>query len=135
MVTGMDMQVHPDILETLTKRFLPYLIRIQDMDTPWPAQLWINDECVHREGVAMFNIGDRGYLTAEYFAHDKHTRSRLCNGGTRNQGGASGHGGSRCCNPSFEHPLQSQSQYHLHWGPVAGAQNIQMRHTRLGRWL
>lgn len=70
MVTGTDMQVHPDILETLTKMFLPYLIRIQDMDTPWPAQLWINDECVHREGVAMFNIGDRGYLTAEYFAYD-----------------------------------------------------------------
>ena len=70
MVTDMNTQVHPDILEVLTKRILPYVIRIQDMDTPWPAQLWVNGACVHQEGVAMFNIGDQGYLTAEYFAYD-----------------------------------------------------------------
>ena len=54
----------------LNTQILPYVVRIQDMDTPWPAQLWVDDGCVHQEGVAMFNVGDLGYLTAEYFAYD-----------------------------------------------------------------
>ena len=64
------MATHPDILSVLNTQILPYVVRIQDMDTPWPAQLWVDDECVHQEGVAMFNVGDLGYLTAEYFAYD-----------------------------------------------------------------
>ena len=41
------------------------------MNTPWPAQLWVNGKCEHAEGVAMFRVGDRGFLTAEYFGYDK----------------------------------------------------------------
>ena len=62
--------VHPDILEALNNRILPHVIGIQDMDTPWRAQLWVGATCVHQDGVAMFNVGDRGYLTAEYFGYD-----------------------------------------------------------------
>lgn len=64
------MAIHPDTLSVLSTQILPYVVRIQDMDTPWPAQLWVDGECVHEEGVAMFNVGDLGYLTAEYFAYD-----------------------------------------------------------------
>ena len=64
------MTIHPDTLAVLSTQILPYVVRIQDMDTPWPAQLWVDGECVHQEGVAMFNVGDLGYLTAEYFAYD-----------------------------------------------------------------
>ena len=64
------MATHPDTLSVLNTQILPYVVRIQDMDTPWPTQLWVDGECVHQEGVAMFNVGDLGYLTAEYFAYD-----------------------------------------------------------------
>ena len=66
----MNERVHPDILEAVNNRILPHVIGIQDMDTPWRAQLWVSGTCVHQDGVAMFNVGDRGYLTAEYFAYD-----------------------------------------------------------------
>ena len=61
---------HPDILETLTKNILPYVVRIQGMNIPWPAELWVDGERKHGEGIAMFNIGERGFLTAEYFGYD-----------------------------------------------------------------
>lgn len=63
-------RVHPDILASLSDRILPHVIGIQDFDTPCPAQLWLDDTCIHHEGVAMFNVGERGYLTAEYFGYD-----------------------------------------------------------------
>lgn len=64
------MEAHPDILEDLKKRVLPYVIRIQDFDVPWLAELWVDGRRQHQEGVAMFNIGDRGFLKAEYFGYD-----------------------------------------------------------------
>ena len=67
----MTEQVHPDIIEALNHKILPHVFRIHDMDTPCPAQLWVNGKCEHSNGVAMFNIGDRGFLTAEYFGYDK----------------------------------------------------------------
>ena len=66
----MNMEIHPDILEVLKKRVLPYVIRIQDFDVPWPAELWIDGCRQHQEGVAMFNISDHGHLKAEYFGYD-----------------------------------------------------------------
>ena len=66
----MNERVHPDILEAVNNKILPHVIGIQDMDTPWRAQLWLGGTCVHQDGVAMFNVGDRGYLTAEYFGYD-----------------------------------------------------------------
>ena len=66
----MNMETHPDILEVLKKRVLPYVIRIQDFDVPWPAELWIDGCRQHQEGVAMFNISDHGHLKAEYFGYD-----------------------------------------------------------------
>lgn len=65
----MAKQVHPDILQALNKNILPYVIGIHDMNTPLPAQLWVNGKCTHAEGVAMFNVGDHGFLTAEYFGY------------------------------------------------------------------
>ena len=67
----MKTQVHSDILDVLKKQVLPYVIRIQDFDTPWPAHFWIDGCCQHQKGVAMFNISDRGFLTAEYFGYDR----------------------------------------------------------------
>ena len=68
---NMKTPVHSDILDVLKKQVLPYVFRIQDFNTPWPAQFWINGCCEHQNGVAMFNIGDRGFLNAEYFGYDR----------------------------------------------------------------
>ena len=64
------MQVHPDILKVLRQEILPYIIRIRDFDTPWPAEFWIDGCRQHQNGVVMFNINDRGFLHAEYFGYD-----------------------------------------------------------------
>ena len=67
------MQVHADILDILKKEILPYVIQIHDFDVPCPAKLksgnpFLSDE--HEKGVVMFNIGNGGYLNAEYFCYD-----------------------------------------------------------------
>ena len=66
----MTQRGHPDILETLSKNILPHVVRIQGMNIPWPAELWVDGERKHGEGIAMFNVGERGLLTAEYFGYD-----------------------------------------------------------------
>ena len=66
----MKERVHQDIVEALNNGILPHIIGIQDMDTPCLAQLWVDGSCIHQEGVAMFNVGEHGYLTAEYFGYD-----------------------------------------------------------------
>ena len=66
----MNMEIHPAILDDLKKQVLPYVFRIHDFDVPWPAELWVDGSLQHQEGVAMFNIGDRGFLKAEYFGYD-----------------------------------------------------------------
>ena len=63
-------QVHQDILEIVNKRVLPNVVRVHEMNVPYPAELWVDGNCEHQDGTAMFNIGDRGFLTAEYFAYD-----------------------------------------------------------------
>lgn len=67
------MQVHPDIVEVLKRQILPHVIKIHDFDVPWPAKLQSGNPFLsheHKTGVAMFNIGNAGYLNAEYFCHD-----------------------------------------------------------------
>ena len=64
------MQVHQDILEIVNKRVLPNIVRVHEMDVPYQAELWVDGNCEHQDGTAMFNIGERGFLTAEYFAYD-----------------------------------------------------------------
>ena len=64
------MQIHSDILRILNETVLPNIVRIHDMDTPWPAELWIDGECKHKEGTVMFNVDSGRYLTAEYFGYD-----------------------------------------------------------------
>ena len=66
----MDLSVHPDILEILRKQVLPHVIKVQGFNIPSPAELWIDGCCHHQNGVAMLNIGDLGFLNAEYFAYD-----------------------------------------------------------------
>ena len=64
------MNVHRDVLETLNKTVLPQVMRVHEMEVPYPAQLWVDGKPEHENGVAMFNIGEHGFLSAEYFAYD-----------------------------------------------------------------
>ena len=68
------MQVHQDILEVVNKQVLPNIVRVHEMDVPYPAELWVDGNCKYQDGTAMFSIGDRGFLTAEYFAYDNTDR-------------------------------------------------------------
>ena len=64
------MKVHRDVLETVNKTVLPQVIRVHEMDVPYPAELWVDGKREHENGVAMFNVGEHGFLAAEYFAYD-----------------------------------------------------------------
>ena len=64
------MRIHQDILEVVNKRVLPDIVRVHEMDVPYPAELWVDGNCEHQDGTAMFSIGDGGFLTAEYFGYD-----------------------------------------------------------------
>ena len=64
------MKVHRDVLETVNKTVLPQVIRVHEMGVPYPAELWVDGKREHENGVAMFNIGEQGFLAAEYFAYD-----------------------------------------------------------------
>ena len=64
------MQVHQDVLAVVNKTILPQVLRIHEMEVPYPAELWVDGVCQHQEGAAMFSISDRGFLSAEYFAYD-----------------------------------------------------------------
>ncbi len=68
------MSIHQDILEVVNKRVLPDIICVHEVDVPYPAELWVDGNCEHQDGTAMFSIGDRGFLTAEYFAYDNTDR-------------------------------------------------------------
>ena len=67
------MQVHADILDILKKEILPYVIKVHDFNVPLPAKLKSGNPFLsgeHEKGVVMFNIGNGGYLNAEYFSYD-----------------------------------------------------------------
>ncbi len=64
------MRIHQDILEVVNKRVLRDVVRVHEMDIPYPAELWVDGNYEHQDGTAMFSIGDGGFLTAEYFAYD-----------------------------------------------------------------
>ena len=68
------MGIHQDILEIVNKRILPEVVRVHQMDVPYPAELWVNGNCEHQDGAAMFSIGDEGSLNAEYFGYDNADR-------------------------------------------------------------
>ena len=63
------MNVHQIVLEHLYKNILPYVFRVHDMNVPYHAELWKDEECQSKTGSVMFNI-KKGRLTAEYFAYD-----------------------------------------------------------------
>ena len=64
------MKIHRDVLETVNKTVLPQVMRVHEMDVPYPAELWVDGKCEHENGVAVFNINEPGFLVAEYFAYD-----------------------------------------------------------------
>ena len=68
------MRIHQDILEVVNKRVLPHIVRVHEVEVPYPAELWVDGNCEHQDGTAMFSIGKRGFLTAEYFAYDNTDR-------------------------------------------------------------
>ena len=61
------MNVHQDVLETLNKTVLPQVMRVHEMGVPYPAQLWVDGQCEHENGVAMFNIGEQGFSVRRVF--------------------------------------------------------------------
>lgn len=71
------MQVHQDVLAVVNKTILPQVLRVHEMNVPYPAELWVDGKRQHQEGVAMFDISNRGFLTAEYFAYDGDEMSSL----------------------------------------------------------
>lgn len=64
------MDIHRDVSGILNDLVLRDVVRIHGMDIPYPAELWVGVKCEHKHGTAMFSIGDRGFLTAEYFGYD-----------------------------------------------------------------
>ena len=72
--TEVKLRIHQDILEVVNKQVLPDIVRVHEMDVPYPAELWVDGNCEHQDGTAMFSIGGRGFLTAEYFAYDSTNR-------------------------------------------------------------
>ena len=64
------MDVHRDISDVINNVVLRDVVQIHGMEIPYPAELWVDGKCEHEHGTAMFSIGDRGLLTAEYFGYD-----------------------------------------------------------------
>ena len=64
------MDIHRDVADIVNDLVLRDVVQIHGMDIPYPAELWVGGKCEHKHGTAMFNIGDRGFLTAEYFGYD-----------------------------------------------------------------
>ena len=64
------MHIHRDVSEIVNNAVLRDVIQIHGMEIPYPAELWANGNRQHEDGTAMFSVGDRGYLTAEYFGYD-----------------------------------------------------------------
>ena len=64
------MQIHRDVSEIVNDAVLRDVIQIHGMDIPYRAELWVDGIRYHKDGTAIFRIGDRGYLTAEYFGYD-----------------------------------------------------------------
>ena len=64
------MDIHRDVSHVINRVVLRDIVQIHGMEIPYRAELWVDGKCVHSDGTAMFGIGDRGFLTAEYFAYD-----------------------------------------------------------------
>ena len=64
------MVIHQDVANVVNDVVLRDVVQIHGMEIPYPAELWANGNAKHTDGTAMFSIGDRGYLTAEYFGYD-----------------------------------------------------------------
>ena len=64
------MGIHRDVTNVVNNVVLRDVIQIHGMDIPYPAELWVNENPQHVDGTAIFGIGDRGHLTAEYFGYD-----------------------------------------------------------------
>ena len=64
------MHIHRDVSDIVNGTVLRDVIQIHGMEIPYPAELWVDGTRYHEDGTAMFNVGDKGYLTAEYFSYD-----------------------------------------------------------------
>ena len=64
------MGIHRDVSDIVNNVVLRDIIQIHGMEIPYPAELWVDGNCRHKDGTAMFSIKDRGSLTAEYFGYD-----------------------------------------------------------------
>ena len=64
------MDIHRDVSDIVNDLVLRDVVQIHGMDIPYPAELWVGGKSEHKHGTTMFNIGDRRFLTAEYFGYD-----------------------------------------------------------------
>ena len=64
------MTIHDEVLTAVNQTILPYVMRVHQTGVPYPAELWAEGDRLHANGVATFEIGVRGFLTAEYFGYD-----------------------------------------------------------------
>ena len=64
------MHIHRDVSDIVNGTVLRDVFQIHGMEIPYPAELWVDGTRYHEDGTAMFNVGDKGYLTAEYFSYD-----------------------------------------------------------------
>lgn len=74
------MDVHRDVSHVINRVVLRDIVQIHGMEIPYRAELWVDGKCVHSDGTAMFGIGHRGFLTAEYFAYDNVLNSSVAAG-------------------------------------------------------
>ena len=64
------MSIHRDVSDIVNNVVLRDVIQIHGLGIPYPAELWVDGNCRHEDGTAMFSIQDKGSLTAEYFGYD-----------------------------------------------------------------
>ena len=64
------MTIHRLVSQMLNDDVLPYVIHVHGLDIPYQAELRVGGVPKHKSGVVSLRISERGYLTAEYVAHD-----------------------------------------------------------------
>ena len=65
-----NLRISEHVLSAVNDWILPFVLRVHQTAVPYSAELWAGNERLHKDGVAMFDVGPTGHLVAEYFAYD-----------------------------------------------------------------
>ena len=60
------MQIHRGVLEQIDNSILPFALRVNGLDLPYPAEFWVDGEVQYEDSTAIFRIKD-GSLVVEFF--------------------------------------------------------------------